>query len=60
MRAQQQQKLLPKVGLARCTWGFDKLDEEVSELKEAWGKVIDRNRREMGDLLFSCVNLAGI
>ncbi|MDH3492384.1 MAG: nucleoside triphosphate pyrophosphohydrolase [Acidobacteriota bacterium] len=38
---------------------FDKLDEEVSELKEAIeGDSSERQREEIGDLLFVVVNLA--
>lgn len=61
MRAQQQQKVAAQGGF---DWPgvrgvFDKLDEEVSELKEAWGKGNQTEiEGEMGDLLFSCVNLA--
>ena len=35
---------------------FDKVDEEVLEVKEAWDDEIHREE-ELGDLLFSCVNL---
>ena len=39
---------------------FDKLDEEVAELREALdaGEGRERAESELGDLLFTCVNLA--
>ena len=44
--------------------GFDKLHEEIDELKEAWQMAeagtgdLDAVEDELGDLLFVCVNLA--
>jgi len=35
---------------------FEKLHEEISELKEAWNDELAKTE-EMGDLLFTCVNL---
>ncbi len=37
---------------------WDKLAEEVGELKEAAGQGRDRSEDELGDLLFMAVNLA--
>ncbi|MDH5181299.1 MAG: nucleoside triphosphate pyrophosphohydrolase [Gammaproteobacteria bacterium] len=36
---------------------FDKLHEEIDELKQAWRDPVLR-QEELGDLLFTCVNLA--
>lgn len=61
MRAHKQQKAAAVNGFdwPHISGVFDKVDEEVGELKEAWGKD-DRAQieDEMGDLLFACVNLA--
>lgn len=61
LRAQKLQKRMHKIGF---DWSnplpvFDKLNEEVAELQQA----IDKNNtqgcvEEMGDILFTCVNLA--
>lgn len=37
---------------------WDKLAEEIGELKEAAGQGAERSRDELGDLLFMAVNLA--
>ncbi|MDH5409253.1 MAG: nucleoside triphosphate pyrophosphohydrolase [Gammaproteobacteria bacterium] len=36
---------------------FAKVEEELAELKQAWDDPVER-KNELGDLLFSCVNLA--
>jgi tetrapyrrole methylase family protein/MazG family protein len=61
MRAQQQQAIAAQVGF---DWPdvrgvFEKLAEEISELREAWSRDDQAQiEAEIGDLLFACVNLA--
>ncbi len=61
MRAQQQQEIAARNGFdwLDVSGVFDKIDEEVLELRDAFKQknplqMVD----EMGDLLFACVNLA--
>jgi len=62
VRAQKIQRRAARVGFDWSEIGdvVDKLDEEVAELKEALAKQESRERvqEELGDLMFSCVNLA--
>ncbi|HIL93445.1 MAG TPA: nucleoside triphosphate pyrophosphohydrolase [Cycloclasticus sp.] len=61
----QAYKLQKKAASVGFDWGsvnpvFEKLDEEIAELKDEVG-VVDNAQRieeEMGDVLFSCINLA--
>ncbi len=61
MRAQRQQTLAGQEGFDWDGPGpvFDKIEEELKELREATdGGVQENIRVEMGDLLYACVNLA--
>lgn len=61
MRADKVQKKAAKVGFDWETvdGAFDKVSEELAELKEAVTMgVIDNAREELGDLLFSVVNVS--
>lgn len=61
MRAQQQQEVAAQAGFdwPEIHGVFDKVEEELSELKEAWDKGDKAQiEAEIGDLLFACVNLA--
>jgi len=61
MRAQEQQTLAAKVGFdwSDCQGVFEKVEEEVSEVKEAYENGDgEKIAEEIGDLLFACVNLA--
>ena len=62
LRAEKLQKRAARVGF---DWKdtepvLDKLDEEICELKEALSNDFDRDQleEELGDILFSCVNIA--
>jgi MazG family protein len=61
VRAQKLQKRAARVGFDWPEVGgvLDKVAEEVEELRVAWAeKSPVRSEAELGDLLFSCVNLA--
>ena len=62
LRAEKLQKRAARVGF---DWKaiepvLDKLDEEICELKEALNNDFDKGKleEELGDILFSCVNIA--
>lgn len=61
MRADKVQKKAAKVGFDwdSVDGAFDKVSEELQELKEAvLMGVVDNAREELGDLLFSVVNVS--
>ncbi|MBQ3578088.1 MAG: nucleoside triphosphate pyrophosphohydrolase [Firmicutes bacterium] len=62
LRAEKVQKKAAKVGFdwPDVSGAFDKTDEEISELKEAFSKQQGRERlaEELGDLLFAVVNVS--
>ena len=62
VRAQKIQRRASRVGFdwTRIEDVVDKLDEELAELRDALRKreSVERLQEELGDLLFSCVNLA--
>jgi MazG family protein len=62
VRAQKIQRRAARVGFdwPRTEQVLDKLDEELAELKAALrsGEPLERAQEELGDLLFTCVNLA--
>jgi ATP diphosphatase len=59
-RAQKVQKRAATAGFdwPEISGVLDKCQEELLELREASGQGLDRQEEELGDLLFSCVNLA--
>ena len=60
MRAYELQKKAAKVGFdwEDISGVFAKIEEELSELKEACSEAEERKREELGDLLFAVINLA--
>jgi ATP diphosphatase len=61
VRAQKLQRRAARVGFdwPRLDQVVDKLDEELAEFKAALAtSSLERQREELGDILFTCVNLA--
>lgn len=59
-RAKKIQKAATKVGFdwPDCEPVYDKIQEEILEIREAESETHERVVEEMGDLLFTCVNLS--